>query len=178
MIAVTTGSLHDGLTMDDYYPGLRAQGYFRDPGSAGPFDTGTRCGAKVQLIASLNLLCRDDVFQFTQTVHHDRSIINGAKDGDDGKTRNDVADSGLDFSKPPHRQAVAAELPGPWLGAAPQELHVSMADPPSLLYSAVRNAEWDRTFVTGLAGPRGKLEVTWRSSIAVRDGKVVKNTVG
>ena len=172
MVAVTSGTFLDGLTMDDYYPGLRAQGLFSNPGTAGPWDTGSRCGVNVQIVGGLNLLCRDELFQFTQTVHHDKSIINGSKDADDGTTHDDIADSGGDYTRPPRRQTRTAEHE-----AGGSLLHVSMADPPSLLYSAVDSAEWDRTYVTALAGPRGKAETTWRVSIAVKDGKVVKNTV-
>jgi hypothetical protein len=77
-----------------------------------------------------------------------------------------------DYSKPPLRQTKTAGRQG-----GGSELHVSMADPPALLYSAVRSAEWDRTFVTGLVGPGGKAGTTWRVSMVVKDGKVVKNTV-
>jgi hypothetical protein len=108
MVAVTSGEFLDGLTMDDYYPGLRAKGYFSNPSTAGPWDTGSRCGVNVQLVGDMNLLCRDELFQFTQTVHHDKSIINGSPDADHGTTHDDIADSGGDFTKPPRRQARTA----------------------------------------------------------------------
>jgi len=172
MVAVTSGQFLDGLTMDDYYPGLRAQGNFSNPSTAGPWDTGSRCGVNVQIVGGLNLLCRDELFQFTQTVHHDKSIINGTKDADDGTTHDDIAESRGDYTKPPRRQTRTTER-----DVGGNLLQVSMADPPSLLYSQVRSAEWDRTFVTALVGPRGKSETTWRVSTIVNDGKVVKNTV-
>lgn len=174
IVAVTSGKFLDGLTMNDYYPELRGKGYFANPDTAGPWDTGSRCGVNVQIVGSLNAGCHDESFKFTQTVHHDKSIINGSKDADDGTTHDDIADSGGDYTKPPRRQRHNAERPGKGAGS---ELHVSMADPPSLLYSAVKSAEWDRTFVTGLVGPDGKAEATWRASMVVKDGKVVKNTV-
>ena len=158
--------------MDDYYPGLRAKGYFSNPSTAGPWDTGSRCGVNVQIVGGMNLLCRDELFKFTQTVHHNKSIINGTKDADDGTTHDDIADSGGDFTKPPLRQTRTAERD---VGGG--FLHVSMADPPSLLYSSVHSAEWERTFITALVGPKGKSEATWRVSTIVKGGKVVKNTV-
>lgn len=172
MVAVTSGKFLDGLTMDDYYPGLRAKGYFSNPSTAGPWDTGSRCGVNVQLVGDMNLLCRDELFQFTQTIHHDKSIINGSPDADHGTTHDDIADSGGDYTKPPRRQARTAAR-----ADSGSLLHVSMADPPSLLYSRVRSAEWNRTFVTALVGPRGKAETTWRVSTVIKDSKVVTNTV-
>jgi len=174
MRAVTSGPLLDGLTMDDYYPGLSSQGFFANPESAGPWDTGTRCGVNVQLVGNLHLLCRDELFQFTQTVHHDKSVFNGKKDADDGKTQDDIAQSGGDYTKPPRRQARTAD---PESGDGSDVVHVSMADPPSLEYAKAPDVECDRTFVTGLIGPKGKAEVTWRVSMVVKDGKVLKNTV-
>ena len=57
------------------------------------------------------------------------------------------------------------------------EIHISMADPPSLLYSAVRSAEWDRSYVTTLTGPSGSKSVSWSMSTVVVNGKVTKNTL-
>lgn len=54
MRAVTSGPLLDGLTMDDYYPGLSSQGFLANPESAGPWDTDTRCGVNVQLVGNLH----------------------------------------------------------------------------------------------------------------------------
>jgi hypothetical protein len=99
-------------------------------------------------------------------VTHDKSIFEGSPDADHGKTFDDIATTGNDPSRPPFRRE--------WLGNG---FNVSMADPLSLLYSRVRNVEWDRTFVTALAGPGGKASVTWKSSIRVVDRKLSRNTI-
>lgn len=175
MRAVISGPFLDGLTMDNYYPGLRSQGFFANPDRAGPWDTGKRCGVNVQLVGSLHLLCRDDLFQFTQTVHHEKSIFGGKKDADDGTTHDDIAESGGDYTKPPLKQSSA---PDPMSGEGSDVAHISMADPPSLEYARAPDVEWDRSFVTALTGPKGKAEVRWRVSMVVKNGEVLKNTVG
>lgn len=167
MVKVTSGPFQGGYTMDDYFPQHKGKGLWSHPGTAGPFDTGSRAGSNVQLYGTFPSPCRPEMFSLAQTVTHDKAVFNGVRDSDEGKTTDDIADAKLDATGPPFRRE--------WLGGG---FNVSIADPPSLLYSAVSNAEWDRTFVTSLAGPGGRASVTWRTSIRVVNGKLTRNTVG
>ena len=181
MYAVTSGAFLDGLSMEDYYPDLVGHGWWAHGSSAGTWETGSRCGGNVQLVGSINMLCRPEQYQLEQTVTHDKSIFNGSPDEDNGTTRDDIADSRRNYSKAPARQEHAGPVPEGILYrddvTPPSELRISMADPPSVSYSQFRSIEWDRTFVTTLRGPAGSKSVTWRSSIRVADGKVTKNTL-
>jgi hypothetical protein len=123
-------------------------------------------GVNVQLYGTFPSPCRPELFSLEQTVTDDKAIVDGAHEPTEGKTRDDIAETKNDASGPPFRRD--------WLEGG---YNVSMADPPSLRYSKVRNVEWDQTFVTSLVGPGGKASVTWKTSIRVVDGKITRNTV-
>ena len=166
MTKVTSGPFQGGYTMDDYFPKHTGKGLWSHPDTAGSFDTGKRAGSNVQLYGTFPSPCRPELFSLAQTVTHDKAIFDGVRDPDEGKTIDDIATTKSDASRPPFRRD--------WLGGG---YNVSMADPPSLLYSAVRSAEWDRTFVTSLVGSGGRASVTWQTSIRVVNGKLTRNTV-
>ena len=166
MSAITSGAFMGGKSMGDYYPDLSGRGYWDHGGAAGPFDTGHRAGANVQLVGTIAASCDPRNFQFAQTVKYKRLILDGVHDPAEGTTVDDIAKSGRDFSLAPARQV--------WAG--PMQF-VSMADPPSLLYDGITTAEWDREFVTSLVGPSGRRSVTWSTSIRVAAGAVTKNSV-
>lgn len=166
MNKVTSGPFQGGYTMDDYHPRNKGKGLWSHPEAAGPFDTGAVAGVNVQLYGTFPSPCRPELFSLEQTVTDDKAIVDGAHEPTEGKTRDDIAETKNDPSGPPFRRD--------WLGGG---YNVSMADPPSVRYSKVRNVEWDQTFVTSLVGPGGKASVTWKTSIRVVDGKITRNTV-
>lgn len=163
---VTSGTFAGGKTMDDYYPDLVGMGYYAHPGTGGPFDTGTRAGSNVQIVATISPLCPSASFSLAQTVTYTRRIWDGVHDPLEGRTFDDVAKSGRDASRAPFRQE--------WAGPA---AFVSMADPPSIDYSPYTSAEVDRDFKSSLVGPAGRVDVSWSTSIRIAGGRVSSNTV-
>jgi hypothetical protein len=155
--------------MDTYYPDLVGQGYYQHPGTGGPFDTGTRAGANVQLYGVIPSPCEPTAFKLEQTIKRTRFRINGVADAEEGKTFDDIAKSGRSASGPPFRQDF---LGG---GDAPLGYIISMADPPSTTYGATGDIEHDRDFVTTLRGPSGAQSVTWSLSQRMSGGSVTKN---
>jgi hypothetical protein len=169
MEKVTSGSFKGGLTMDTYFPWLSGKGFWQHGGTAGPFDTGSRAGANVQLFGVVPSPCQPGQYTFGQTITRTRFRINGAVHSEEGKTFDDIAKSGLDQSKPTFRQTF---LGG---GDAPMGLIISIADPPSTPYGATDTIEHDRDFVTSLSGPGGTKSVSWSLSTRITSGKVTKN---
>lgn len=166
MTKVTSGPFQGGYTMDDYHPKHKGKGLWSHPDTAGPFDTGEVAGVNVQLYGTFPAPCQPELFSLEQTVTDDKAIVDGTHEPTEGKTRDDIAETKNDASGPPFRRD--------WLSGG---YNVSMADPPSVRYKAVRDVEWDQTFVTSLVGPGGKASVTWKTSIRVKDGKITRNTV-
>jgi hypothetical protein len=123
-------------------------------------------GVNVQLYGTFPSPCRPELFSLRQTVRDDKAIVNGVHEPTEGKTRDDIAETKNDASRPPFRRD--------WLGGG---YNVSMADPPSVRYKGVRDVEWDQTFVTSLVGAGGKASVIWKTSIRVVNGKVTHNTL-
>ncbi len=167
MLKVVSGPLQGSKTMDTYYPDLKGKGYYDHPATAGSFDTGTRAGANVQLIGTIPNTCTAGNFTLGQTVKYTNTVRNGIRHPNQGVTQDDIAKSGRDASKAPFRQE--------WVDGS--TLKISMADPPSVAYSAGDNIEWDREFVTSLSGPGGSKLVKWSTSIRVVNGALTKNTV-
>lgn len=169
MSTVISGAFQGSLSMDDYYPDLVGGGYWQHGGSGGPFDTGTRAGSNAQLVGTIQIPCRPDLFSLAQTVKYVKTVRDGIHHPDEGKTMDDIAKSGRDASRPPFRQEFAE------MGAS--GLAISMADPPSVSYGPASNIEWDRSFVTSLVGPGGRKDVSWSTSIRVVNGSVTRNTI-
>jgi hypothetical protein len=169
MHKVTSGAFLNGLTMDDYYPNMSGKGYYEHPGSAGPFDTGKRAGANIQLYGVIPSPCQPDAFRLAQTVTFVRDRVNGTTDPDEGTSIDDIAASHLNVSVAPARQEF---LGG---GGAPLGYIISMADPPSVTYDSSANIELDRDFVTSLVGPGGTKSVSWSLSTRISKGAITKN---
>lgn len=163
MRAVTSGSFEGGLTMASYYPDLAGRGFWQHGGTAGTWGTGTRVGANVQLIGSFQIPCRPNLYQFAQTVTYTRARFNGVRHPKEGVPQDDIAKSGRDFTRPPARQD--------WFN------NISIADPPSIPYTATSNVEFDRSFATSLVGPGGRRSVNWSTSIRIVKGRVTRNNV-
>ncbi|MEX2512666.1 MAG: hypothetical protein WD398_07165 [Cyclobacteriaceae bacterium] len=163
MNKIVSGSFRGGLTINDYYPVLVSRGY---PANAGPFDTGTRVGAIVQLFGVIPSPCRPEQFSFAQTVTYRNRVTNGRRHPREGVVQDDIAKSGRNFDTPPERQDFLGE-----------GYNISMADPPSIGYNATMNAESDKDFVTSLVGPGGRKSVSWSTSIRVVDGSVTRNEI-
>jgi hypothetical protein len=170
MNKITSGALLGGLTINSYYPDLKSRGY---PSTAGPFDTGSRAGANVQLCGVIPSPCLPSQFHLEQTVTRTRDRVNGVIDSTEGQTFDDIAKSGRDSSNAPFRQEF---LGG---GRAPLGYIISMADPPSIAYNSTSrsNVEWDRNFVTSLVGPSGRQSVSWSLSIRVSGGAVTSDVL-
>jgi hypothetical protein len=162
-----SGTFAGGLSLDDYYPDLVGKGYWDGAATAGPFDTGTRVGSSVQLAGTIRIPCRPDLFSLAQTVTYTRLRVGGTADPNEGKTFDDIAKSGRDATRAPFRQEFM-NLDGYW---------ISMADPPSVVYGATTDLEFDRDFVTSLVGPSGRRSVSWSTSIRIAGGKVTRNSV-
>jgi len=167
MSKVVSGAFQGGWTMDDYYPDLAGGGYYLHPGSGGPFNTGSRVGASAQLYGTVPAACAAGQYTLGQTVHYARAIFNGVPHARQGQTWDDIAASGRDASRPPFRRE--------WTGGGNR--YISMADPPSVGYGASSNIEFDRDFVTSLAGPGGSVSVSWSTSIRVVGGSVTRNNI-
>lgn len=170
MIALRSGAFRAGLGLSSYFPDLVGRGYWGSDTTAGPFDTGSRVGASTQLIGFVPSPCEPSQYRLAQTVTYVRTVRNGRHHPDEGKTMDDIAKSGRDASRPPFRQEFLDTD-----GA--QGLAISMADPPSVVYGAGDNIEWDRSFVTSLIGPSGRRSVNWSTSIRVVSGSVTRNTI-
>jgi len=168
MDKVTSGAFLGGLTINSYYPDLASRGY---PATAGPFDTGNRVGASVQLYGAIPSPCLPDQFHLEQTITRTRFRIDGAVHREEGKTFDDLAKSGRDVVHAPFRQEF---LGG---GTAPLGYIISMADPPTTGYNSTSNIEHDRDFVTSLVGPSGRQSVTWSLSTRIAGGVVTSNVL-
>ncbi|MFS8085945.1 MAG: hypothetical protein ACMG6H_09965, partial [Acidobacteriota bacterium] len=168
MNKVTSGSFLGGLNMADYYPDLAGGGLWQHGDTGGPFNTGSRVGANVQLWGDFRIPCRPDLFSLAQTVTYARAIFNGVHDPLEGVVQDDIAASTRDFSRPPTRRE---------FGPAGGGWAISMADPPSLGFNGSMNAEFDRDFVTTLIGPTGRRSVSWSTSIRIVSGSVTRNTI-
>jgi|GEM_PF-6920559 len=166
MQKIISGPFKGGLTMDDYFPGLKGTGVYGHPGSGGTFDTGTRVGANVQLIATFPSPCEPSNFTFKQTVTYTKAKFDGVTHPKEGVVQDDIAKSGRNFDTPPERQDFLEN-----------GYNMSMADPPSIDYTAVPEVEFDRDFVTSAEGPNGKASVNWSTSIRVVRGVVTRNTI-
>ena len=171
MDKITSGPFLGGLTMDSYYPFLAGSGTYDHPDTAGTFDTGSRLGANVQLIGVIPSPCLPSHFHLEQTVTRKRFRIGGAVHPEEGKTFDDIAKSGGDYSRPPRRQEF---LGG---GTAPLGYIISMADPPSTGYNSTSDIEHDRDFVTSLVGPTGRQSVSWSLSTRISGGTVTSNVL-
>jgi hypothetical protein len=171
MNKLTSGSFLGGLTMDSYYPHLAGGSYYSHPGTGGTFDTGSRAGANVQLYGVIPSPCLPRQYTFEQTVTRSRYRINGTVHPEEGRTFDDIAKSGGDYTRPPRRQE--------FLGgdSAPLGYIISMADPPSTGYNSTSNIEHDRDFVTTLVGPSGRQSVRWSVSTRISGGTVTSNVV-
>jgi hypothetical protein len=167
MNKVISGAFLGGQTMDSYYPDLVGRGYYLHPGTAGPFDTGTRAGSNAQLYGVIPASCPAGTFSLAQTVTYRSKVINGVHDPREGVVQNDIAKSGRNASGAPFRQE--------WAGGG--GYIISMADPPSIGYGPGDNIEHDRDFVTSLVGPSGRASVNWSTSIRVSNGVVTRNTI-
>jgi hypothetical protein len=165
MTKQVSGSLRGGLDMGDYYPDLAGRGYWDHGATAGPFDTGSRVGSNVQLVGTIRIPCRPDLYTLEQTVTYTRFRVSGTADANEGKTFNDIAKSGRDASRRPFRQEFM-DTSG---------YCITMADPPSVVYQASTNLEFDRDFVTSLRGPSGSRSVSWSTSIRIAGGRVTRN---
>jgi hypothetical protein len=171
MNKVTSGSFVGGLSMDDYYPYLAGGGFYLHPGVAGPFDTGSRAGANVQLYGVIASPCDPRGFRLGQTITRTRFRINGTVSPEEGRTFDDIAKSGQNASGPPFRQEF---LGG---GNAPLGYVISMADPTSTPYRPTDTIEHDRDFVTTLTGPSGSQSVAWALSTRITAGVVTRNVL-
>jgi hypothetical protein len=169
MHKLTSGKFLGGLTMDSYYPHLKGRGEYGHPDTAGTFDTGTWVGANVQLYGVIPVTCPSKSFTLEQTVTHPRLRFNGVADPQEGKTIDDIANSGRDYSRPPRRQEF---LRGP---AAPFDYIISMADPPGVRRIRKGSIEIDSNFKTSLVGPGGRQSVTWSTSTRISNGRVIRN---
>jgi hypothetical protein len=172
MNKVVSGAFLHGLTMDSYYPDLSKAGFWAHGGSGGTFDTGRQAGGNTQLYGVILSPCDPSLFHFVQTATVTRYRVNGTIMADEGRTFDDTARSGRDYDHAPSRQDF---LGG---GTAPLGYVISMADPPSVNYSATRrDVERDTNFVTSLNGPTGAQSVSWSQSVHVAGGAVTKNTL-
>lgn len=166
MTKVTSGSFQGGLVMGDYYPDLVGRGFWTNGGTGGPWDTGSRAGANVQLFGTVPSPCRPEQYTLEQTVTREWEKIDGVATARSGTTSDDIAASGRDQSRAPFRQM--------WLGGG---LNISMADPPSATYSATRDIDYKKHFVTSLRGPGGGRSVNWTIELKTSGGTVVTNSV-
>jgi len=163
MEKVINGKFQGKLSLADYYPDLVGGGHWQHGDSGGPWDSGSRVGSNAQLVGTFPIPCRVDLYSLAQTVTYTKAVFDGAHDPFEGKTRDDIAKSGRDASRAPFRQE--------WFNK------ISMADPPNVEYTSVKEADFDREFVTSLVGPGGQQSVTWNTSIRIRGGRVTKNTI-
>ena len=69
---VVSGAFLGGLTMDSYYPDLKGKGYYQHPGTGGPFDTGSRAGANIQLYGVIGDKCTPGDFSLEQSITRTR----------------------------------------------------------------------------------------------------------
>ncbi len=166
---VTSGAFLGSLTMDSYYPDLVGQGVYQHPGSGGPFDTGSRAGANVQLIGTIPSPCQPGQYRLEQTITRTRFRINGTVHPEEGRTFDDIAKSGRDATTSPFRQEF---LGG---GSAPLGYIITMADPPSTGYRPTDSIDHDRDFVTSLVGPAGRTSVSWSLTTRIVNGRVTRN---
>ena len=171
MNKLTSGTFLGGLTMDSYYPDLVGRGFYAHPGTGGPFDTGSRAGANVQLYGVIPSPCLPAQYQLEQTITRTRHRVGGVVQPEEGMTFDDIAKSGRDASRAPFRQEF---LGG---GTAPLGYIISMADPPSTGYTATSDIEHDRDFVTSLVGPGGRQSVSWSLSTRIVGGSVTRNSL-
>lgn len=166
MTKVTSGQFHGGFTLDDYYPDAVGGGRWVKNNTAGPWDTGSRAGASVQLFGTFPSPCRPELFSLTQKVTRTVYKVDGVSTPVEGTSDDDIAKSGRDASKAPFRRD--------WLEAG---YNASMADPPNSPYSASTSKEYVKKFVTGLKGPGGEKTVDWTIELKIENGKVTRNTV-
>lgn len=159
---VKDGDFKGGKTMDDYYPDLKGKGYYDHPGKAGPFDTGSRVGANIQIVGEVEgdaSKCK-----VTQELFVETENINGNTDRQ-GKTYDDIKKSGRDATKAPFKQDFNGQT--------------SFADPPSYGYGPTTNITSKRVFTSCVVGCDGKTKccVKWSLEIIVVKGVVTKNEV-
>jgi hypothetical protein len=174
MNKVISGPFLGGLTMDDYWVTATGRGLYTHPGTGGPFDTGTRAGGNAQLYGTIPSPCNPSQFHLEQMVTYVRFRVGGASHRLEGTTFDDIARSGLDFSRAPQRQEF---LGG---GAAPLGYIISMADAPSINYRHLYlqpDIERELRFVTSLVGLGGRQSVRWRQSIRFVHGVVRTDTL-
>jgi|HubBroStandDraft_1064217.scaffolds.fasta_scaffold01040_8 hypothetical protein len=172
MNKIVSGSFLGGLTMDSYYPDLSGRGFWAHAGAGGPFETSTQAGGNAQLFGVIPGPCDPSRFHLEQTASVARFRVGGAKQPLEGKTFDDIAQSGRDFTRAPARQDF---LGG---GVAPAGYIISMADPPSVNFGPSRpDVERDTDFVSSLVGPGGRQSVSWSQSVRVAGGVVTANTL-
>lgn len=170
MVAVKSGAFHGGLAMSHYYPYLARRGFWVSNTNAGPFDTGSRVGASIQLYGLVPSPCQPTQYRFEQTYQDTRLIRNGVHSPGEGRVIDDFARSGQDQSRPPFRQLFLDTAGG-------EGLAISMGDPPSETYGSSDNLEWDCSYVTSLVGPSGRVSHSWSTSVRVVSGTVTRNTL-
>src|SRR5213075_567620 len=93
MHKLTSGTFLGGLTMDSYFPTLAGGALYSHPGTAGPFDTGSRAGANVQLYGVIRSPCSPGGFTLDQWVTRDRFRVNGVVQTSEGEHFDDIARS-------------------------------------------------------------------------------------
>jgi hypothetical protein len=162
-----SGTFRNNLKMDDYFPDLVGQGFWKDGGTAGPFQTPQFVGSKVQVMGVIPPGCSPGSFRLGQTVEETKNVVDGVHSPFEGQTYDDFQRSGRNPNRPPLRRDWQSEL----------GTHISMGDPPSRRLGP-RNVELDRNFVTTLTGPSGSpMTETWSTSIRIQNGAVTRNTI-
>jgi hypothetical protein len=164
---LTSGTFRNNLKMDDYFPDLVGQGFWKDGGTAGPFQTPQYVGSKVQVMGLIPPGCSPGSFRLGQTVEETKNVVDGVHGPFEGQTYDDFQRSGRNPNRPPLRRDWQSEL----------GTHISMGDPPSQRLGP-RNVELDRNFVTTLTGPsRSPMTETCSTSIRIQNGAVTRNTI-
>ncbi|HBB35198.1 MAG TPA: hypothetical protein DC064_26255 [Cyanobacteria bacterium UBA9273] len=165
MRKVISGTLEGGKRVSDYYPDLVGRGGAYAGNTAGPFDTGTRAGAIVQLIGEIPTGVPHTEYTLSQNITVSRFRINGAAQPMEGTTFDDVARSGRDQSKAPFRQV--------WSN------NVSMCDPISgVPYNNLQSYEWAANATTSITHSSGASQsVNWSMEVQASQGAVTRNTV-
>ncbi|MBI1928432.1 hypothetical protein HYR99_29835 [Candidatus Poribacteria bacterium] len=165
---VTSGAFQGGKTLDDYYPDLTSRGYWAATDQAGPFDTGSRVGVAVQIIATCTGNRSEcgitQCYTIPATTYPGEAVINTPVD--------DIARSGRDVTSSPFRQDIGTN-------------RLSWADPASYSYnnSTLAHFSAKNVFVSCVESCREcecnweRCCVEWMWEVEVKNGTVVKNTV-